>query len=163
MDWAWVCCCVSKKQCNWRLKKEFWRLVKTSRFERNVKLSSQAGGAGLQMPPWTGAGLPRRRIHARVGDCVATEPSVGFDGQSCCASLSAGDTRRSCIPCGSGSSVEQPTVTCHIIFIVGVFQAQPQDWAVPEIVRWSLISAVVPRHIFDFVTCPRSQHWFMSR
>ena len=32
------------------------------------------------------AGLPRRRIHARVGDCVATEPSVGFDGQSCCAS-----------------------------------------------------------------------------
>ena len=60
-------------------------------------------------------------------NCVATEPSVGFDSQSCCASLSAEDTRRSCIPCGSGSSVEQPTVTCHIIFIVGVFQAQPQD------------------------------------
>ena len=87
---------------------------------------------GLQMPPWTGAELPRRRIHACVGDCVATESSVGFDGQSCRASLSAKDTRRSCIPCGSGSSMEQPTVTvtCHIIFIVGVIQTQSQDWAV---------------------------------
>ena len=87
----------------------------------------QAGGAGLQMPPWTGAGLPRRQIHACVGDCVAKEFSVGFDGQSCRASLSAEDTRRSCIPCGSGSSMEQPTVTRHIIFIVGVIQTQPED------------------------------------
>ena len=71
--------------------------------------------------------LPCRRIHACVGDCVATESSVGFDGQSCRASLSAEDTRRPCIPCGSGSSMEQPTVTCHIIFIVGVIQTQPQD------------------------------------
>ena len=31
------------------------------------------------------------------------------------------------IPCGSGSSMEQPTVTCHIIFIVGVIQTQSQD------------------------------------
>ena len=53
--------------------------------------------------------------------------SVGFDGQSCRASLSAEDTRRSCIPCGSGSSMEQPTVTRHIIFIVGVIQTQPED------------------------------------
>ena len=50
-----------------------------------------------------------------------------FDGQSRRASLSAEDTRRSCIPCGSGSSMEQPTVTCHIIFIVGVIQTQSQD------------------------------------
>ena len=71
------------------------------------------GGASLQMPPWTGAGLPRRRIHACVGDCVATESSVGFDGQSCRASFSAEDTRRLCIPCGSGSSMEHPTVTSH--------------------------------------------------
>ena len=67
------------------------------------------------------------RIHACVRDCVATESLVGFDGQSCRALLSAEDTRRSCIPCGSGSSMEQPTVTCHIIFIVGVFQTQPQE------------------------------------
>ena len=66
-----------------------------------------------------------------------------------------------CIPFGSGSSMEQPTVTCHSIFIAGVSQTQPHDWAVPEIVRSTLIS--VPRHFFDFVTCPRSQHWFTSR
>ena len=30
----------------------------------------------LQMPTWTGAELPRRRIHACVGDCVATESSA---------------------------------------------------------------------------------------
>ena len=71
----------------------------------------QAGGAGLQMPPWTGAELPRRRIQACVGDWVGTESSVGFEGQSCRASLSAEDTRQSWIPCGSGSSMEQPTVT----------------------------------------------------
>ena len=70
---------------------------------------------------------------------------------------------RSYIPCGSGSSMEQPTVTRHIIFIVGVIQTQPKDWAVPEIVRSSLISAKAPRHVFDFVTCPRSQLWFTSR
>ena len=113
-----------------------------------------------RMRPILRTGWPNTSLHKF---CVATEPLVGFDGQSCCASLSAEDTRRSCIPCGSSSSMEQPTVTCHIIFIVGVFQAQPQDWAVPEIVRWSLISADAPRHFFDFVTCPRSQHWFTSR
>ena len=89
--------------------------------------------------------LPRRRIHACVGDSFATKSPVGFDDQSCRASLSAKDTRRSCILCGSGSSMEQPTVTCHIIFIVGVIQTQSQDWAVPEIVRSSLISANAPR------------------
>ena len=36
----------------------------------------QAGGAGLQMPPWTGAQLPRRRIHACVGDCVAVDVNL---------------------------------------------------------------------------------------
>ena len=45
--------------------------------------------------------------------------------------------------------MEQPTVTCHIIFIVGVIQTQPQDWAVAEIVRSSQISANAPRHFFD--------------
>ena len=56
--------------------------------------------------------------------------------------------------CGSGSSMEQPTVTCHIIIIVGVIQTQSQDRAVPEIVRLSPISASAPRQLFDFVTCP---------
>jgi len=28
----------------------------------------QTGSAGLSMPPWTGAKLPRRRIHERVED-----------------------------------------------------------------------------------------------
>ena len=79
------------------------------------------------------------------------------------ASFSAKDTRWSCFPCGSGSSMEQPTVTCHIIIIVGVIQTQSQDWAVPEIVRLSLISASAPRQLYDFVTCPWSQHWFTSR
>ena len=60
----------------------------------------------------------------RVSEIVSRRSlrSVGFDGQSCCASLSAEDTRRSFIPRGSGSSMEQPTVTYHIFFIVGVFQ-----------------------------------------
>ena len=32
-----------------------------------------------------------------------------------------------------------------------------------EIVRLSLISEHAPRQLFDFVTCPWSQHWFTSR
>ena len=108
-------------------------------------------------------GMKARVVHECVGDWVATESSVSLDGQSRRASFSAKDTRWSCIPCGSGSSMEQPTVTCHIIIIVGVIQTQSQDRAVPEIVRLSLISADAPRQLFDFVTCPWSQHWFTWR
>ena len=39
----------------------------------------QTGGAGLSMPPWPGAELPRRRIHPCVGDRVTTASSVSFD------------------------------------------------------------------------------------
>ena len=58
----------------------------------------QTGGAGLSMPPQTGAELPRRRVHECVGDWVAMESSVSLDGQSRRASFSAKDTRWSCIP-----------------------------------------------------------------
>ena len=85
---------------------------------------------------------------------VVHHPSWWCTTQSCRASLSAEDTRRSCIPCGSGSSMKQPTVTRHIIFIVGVIQTQPEDWAVPEIVRSSLISANAPRHVFGLFYVP---------
>ena len=103
-------------------------------------------------------------LHQRSKLTVSRRTPNAFqptNGQSRRASFSAKDTRWSCIPRGSGPSMEQPTVTCHIIFIVGVIQTQSQDWAVPEIVRSSLISANA--NFFDFVTCPRSQHWFTSR
>ena len=70
-----------------------------------------------------------------VGDRVATASSVGFDSRSRRPSVSAKDTRQSCIPCGSGSNLEQPSVTCHIMSIIDVVQTPPQDWAVSEIVR----------------------------
>ena len=83
--------------------------------------------------------LVYRCIHGLAPSYLADEftrvPEIGsrrnLDGQSRRASLSAKDTWWSCIPCGSGSSLEQPTFTCHIIFIVGVIQTQSRAWAVP--------------------------------
>ena len=51
------------------------------------------------------------------------------------------------------SNMEQPSVTCHIMFISDVIQTLSQDWAVPEIVRLSLSSANAPRHFLFFLFC----------
>ena len=57
-----------------------------------------------------------------------------------------------CIPCGSDSSMEKPTVTSHVISVIDVIQMQYQNIAVLEIVRLSLISVNTWRHILTLTS-----------